>query len=393
MASDRLFNEFIVSRQLRDSTIKTYTRPLKLYFEVTGKNVTELIQEAEDEEDRGVKRRKRKIREYFIKYIQLLESRGFAPNTIRLYLSRIKTIYHEYDITTPRIKYQKKNTDNISLEDLITLDELKQVLSIAKQREKALILLHLTSGMGAAEVINLRVRDFENAIGEDLIGADYRRVAKKIIDDQLIGVWNVRRVKTGMPYVTFTTPEANYHITEYLKYRDHMNIPIRESDELLFVTRNRNKFRSDTYSKIFSMLNDYMGLGRLGNDRRRLTSHRLRKLFASTLYREGMDKLMVDWLMGHKIDSVTEAYFKANIEHLKGEYEKRMHALTFEKAIVRRVTSDEVKEIIHELEEREREIQELRESQERLREWVKKTEKLYDLIMSDPKILDRIKKK
>lgn len=104
-----------------------------------------------------------------------------------------------------------------------------------------------------------------------------------------------------------------------------------------------------------------------------------------------MDKLMIDWCLGHKVNPVTEAYFKANIEHLKREYRKRMHALTLEKSRVRRVMSDEVREIVRELEAKEREIKELRESQEKLREWVKKTEKLYDIIVSDPEFLKRMR--
>lgn len=86
-------------------------------------------------------------------------------------------------------------------------------------------------------------------------------------------------------------------------------------------------------------------MGFCENGSRRFTSHKLRKLFTSILYKEGMDKLMIDWCLGHKVNPVTEAYFKANIEHLKREYRKRMHALTLEKSRVRRVMSDEVREM------------------------------------------------
>jgi len=388
---DPLFKEFIVSRQIRESTIRTYLKAWGYYIPITGKkNITELITEAEQEEDRGVKRRKRKIRKYFINYIQTLEKKGLAPNTIRLYLSRIKAIYNEYDIDPPKITYSRNTQENISLEELITFNELKEVISIVKPREKALLLLHLTSGMGASEIMNLRVHDFETAIEEKVVDADYSQLEKKILEDNVVGVWRVRRIKTGMPYVTFTTPEANAHIIEYLRYREKLNIPIKDSEDYIFVTNTGRKFTSEYYSMLFSRINDYMGFGRLKSGGRRFTSHKLRKLFATLLYREGMDKLMIDWLMGHKVDNVTEAYFKANIDHLRREYEKRMHALMFRKTVVKHVSSAEVKEIVRELEEKEREIRELRESQERLREWVKKTERLYDLLMSDPSILRKL---
>lgn len=387
---DPLFKEFVITRQLKKSTIETYLQAWGQYIPITGKkNITEIISEAEQEEDQGVKRRKRKIRKYFIQYIQTLEKKGLAPGTIRLYLSRIKAIYNEYDIDPPKIRYARNTQENRSFEELITFDELKEVISIVKPREKALILLHMTSGMGASEVRNLRVHDFETAINDDVLNTDYTELEKKILEENIIGTWKIRRIKTGMPYVTFTTPEANIQLIKYLKYRKSLNIPIQNPEDYIFVTNTGRKLTSEYYAMIFSRINDYMGFGRLRSGGRRFTSHKLRKLFATLLYQKGMDKLMVDWLMGHKVDSVTDAYFKANIDHLRGEYEKRMHVLMFEKTVVRHVSSEEVREIVRELEEREREIRELRESQERLRKWVKKTEKLYDLLMSDPSFLKK----
>jgi integrase len=46
-------------------------------------------------------------------------------------------------------------------------------------------------------------------------------------------------------------------------------------------------------------------------------AHNLRKFFKSALLNNGADIFFTDYLMGHKIDEVHEAYFKADPKKLK----------------------------------------------------------------------------
>lgn len=94
---------------------------------------------------------------------------------------------------------------------------------------------------------------------------------------------------------------------------------------------------------IFQRLNDKAGFGRKENKVRLFTSHQLRKLFTKTLFAQGVDKLMVDWMLGHKINDVTEAYFKTKPERLRSEYIKHMNHLTLEQIKIRKVTSGKLR--------------------------------------------------
>lgn len=43
-----LYNEYILNRNLKPKTIRSYTRKLKIYCQVTGLTPTQLIEQAED---------------------------------------------------------------------------------------------------------------------------------------------------------------------------------------------------------------------------------------------------------------------------------------------------------------------------------------------------------
>lgn len=65
--------------------------------------------------------------------------------------------------------------------------------------------------MGAAEVRSLKYSDFVKSLKEyDFTGdMTFKQIRKIIQDEKCFGTWNIRRIKTGMPYITFSTPEAN----------------------------------------------------------------------------------------------------------------------------------------------------------------------------------------
>ena len=82
-----------------------------------------------------------------------------------------------------------------------------------------------------------------------------------------------------------------------------------------------NRISKSSFLGAFQRINDKSNFGMAKNRKRRfLTSHTLRKLFTTTLYNHGVDKLAVDWFLGHRINPVTEAYFKSNVKDLKTRY-------------------------------------------------------------------------
>jgi hypothetical protein len=100
-------------------------------------------------------------------------------------------------------------------------------------------------------------------------------------------------------------------------------------------------------------------------------SHALRKLFATTLYTKGLPQLSIDWFLGHKINSVTESYFKTDIKSLKEQYISCIEDLSIEDTEVRVLESSDAK-LLSELQvkdvKHEKDIQELKELVEMLQD-------------------------
>ena len=77
----------------------------------------------------------------------------------------------------------------------------------------------------------------------------------------------------------------------------------------------------------FEMINDTLGLGRVGRYRR-FQSHMLRKFHASALYNDGMSIDKVNDLQGKAKNKIYAAYFMTNPDDLKFEYIQHLPAVT-----------------------------------------------------------------
>lgn len=244
--NDPCVKDFLRSRRLRESTKKEYLGRLNQYCLFIGKTPTELIEEAEMEQDQGIKTRKRKIKGYILDYIDEFKNNNKADTTTKSHIETIFGFYKAYDIDTPSLRNLfSSNQNNASFDELPELKHIKQAIKACNIRDRAIILLHFSSGMGASEVRHLTCKDFVTAIDEyldlDSINKENMfNVAVNLKDKKdLIGTWKIRRYKTSMPYITFNSPESTQAIVDYIFYRYKMNKPIKNINDYLFTTKNK----------------------------------------------------------------------------------------------------------------------------------------------------------
>lgn len=343
ITEDQLLQEWLNSRRRSESTKYEYIKRMNRFCMVTGMTPTELIEQAEDEEETIPRMRKRKIKQYLLDFRQSMEDKDFSRTTVSDTMVTIRSFYRNHDIMLPSFANTTlpDNSNQIRMEDLPNLKHVEQILGHCNPRYKAIILLGLSSGMGGAELRSLKIKDFLKA---------HQVKSLDEIDESQIPTWNVTRVKVNMAYYTFSSPESNSAIMMYLKTRKNLD------DESWLFSDQVNPISINTLTGYMKRMNDKCSFGYVGKQRF-FHVHILRKIFASTCVNNGMEMTDSEWLIGHKIQKMAGIYTKPSIARLKNEYIKVLPKLSITPVKAVTMTSDEAKDLLKRLELAERKIE------------------------------------
>lgn len=314
-----ILQEIQASKNLRDTTLQTYKSALQQYTNYCGVSMTRLLEEADNEENQGIRWKHRTLRKRLIGYRAHLLNKYEYQSTSRIYLSRILTIYRYYEIELqplPNISMSNTNKGVITYNDLPTQDILRQAVNNADPQLRAIILFMSSSGTARMETTNLTIQDFIDATSEYHNQKNIHEVINELNHkENIVPIWRMHRQKTNREYVTFSSPESTKAILDYLTGTERQLPP----DTRLFGITPK-------YLTIkFKILNDRLGLGKVGNSRR-LRGHMLRKYHASQLT-QGEHALTIeeiDSLQGRGKQGVHRSYFMDNPEDLRMKYRRNL---------------------------------------------------------------------
>ena len=321
MNDQELIEEFAKARNIKARTLLGYKHVFKTYKEYTGKQLTELLKEAEKEEEQGIRWKHRTIKKRLIGYRNYLQDK-YCVSTVKLNFSRLLTFYrhHEieiHDLPSFNTKNARESTP-LNFKDLPDKDIIKHALKIATPIMRAIILFISSSGCARRETLNLTIGDFIEATKDYHNSNNIYEVIDLLKDENdVIPTFTLKRQKTGNHYITFCSPEATSEIINYLL---SINKPLKNGDGLF-------KINLYYFNREFSRLNDLLKLGKRGNYNR-FRSHMLRKFHASQLYNDGMSFEDVDSLQGRGKDSTHSSYFMDDPEKLREKYIEHLNAVT-----------------------------------------------------------------
>jgi len=215
-------------------------------------------------------------------------------NTIYNYISSIKAIYYDNDIIIPRnlpTTLSKDEILNQEIEKLPELDDVKKLVTVADHRNRAIILLQLSSGLSSSDIRVLKYRDFLQALQLPVtrkvnVESVIEELSNADDDEELIGWWHLKRYKTAVEFTTFNSPESTRAILDYLDWRMRENRPITDNDDWLFTTNRNEQLKLSTITLFYKRLNVKAGFKKRQNKRHLITSHQLREMFSSSLFRK-----------------------------------------------------------------------------------------------------------
>lgn len=88
----KIINEFIKVRNLNKRTVYGYNNAIKLYTNFNNMSLSELLKEAEHDEENGVRWKNRKIKQRLLNFRTYLQ-RHYLISTVKVHFQRILTIY------------------------------------------------------------------------------------------------------------------------------------------------------------------------------------------------------------------------------------------------------------------------------------------------------------
>lgn len=310
-----IMNGFIKVRNLNKRTVYGYNNVIKLYTNFNNMSLSELLKEAEKDEEKGIRWKNRKIKMRLLNFRVFLQN-NYLISTAKVHFQRILTIYRHFEIeihNLPQINLKNANKlKPIMFEDLPTKEIIKDAINITNPIMQAIILFISSSGCARQETLNITIQDFIDATREYHDSDDiYEIITILIKRDDIVPTFKLKRQKTNKFYYTFCSPEAVTYILNYLIISKRK---LKNEDKLF-------KTNLDYLNNYFNEINESLNLGKV-RKYNRFRSHMLRKFHASILYNHenGLSLEEIDALQGRGKNNTHASYFMENPKNLKEKY-------------------------------------------------------------------------
>jgi len=306
------------------STSVQYKRHLHRFCKFIGKTPKQILNDYEGMRDRDFRRK-------YAQYIRALISNdlteGYAPNTIKLHVTAVKSFFMYNDLPLGHISIAKAKTVFHNRD--MTKEEIQKILEVSRPRDKAFYCMMAQGGLRPETLCNLRMKHIEPEF------------TKEIIPCKIAVPEEITKGQFGA-YFTFIGEESIKYLRAYLSTR-----PKIDPGDYLFTAHSLDKqLNSKSMSGIFRRTIERLkekGMMTFEQKKegkpRTVRLYNLRKFFRKFGGQAGVE--YVNFWMGHKanykaphVPASDEHYFsREDVEfHRKLYVEKAMPFLRLETA-------------------------------------------------------------
>lgn len=346
------FNYFLTIKTRTKKTNDRYLSDLTDYCDFNKMGIDDLIDEANKEEEAGIRKNKRKLKTRLINFRGYLRSKGYAEKHVKTRFRNVKSFYKQNEIELPFIPKDTKQYDRqLRHDEVPSKEDIKRAIETTTNlRNRAIFLFMATSGSASAETRTFTVREWilgtKEFHGET---EDIQRALKKMNGEmEYIPVFPIVRQKKNLDYYTCITPEANQYIVNYLMTRENLTL-----DDYVF------DISENSLGDAYRYVNDKLGWGRVkGGKIRYFSSHQMRRFNFNVL---GIENKSFAYLIeGRKFGATSEAYFVRDPNKIRAKYREFVNDLTiFQKYEIKDINSKEYLEMQEQLKKKDDEIREL----------------------------------
>ncbi len=166
MENQYYIDEYASTRGLKETTREKTGRILNHYSIYQQMSLHDLLEEADMEEEAGIRWKRRVLKQRLINYMNYLKDHMLLSSA-KTYFNAIITFYHHHEIEIGTLpKFNPKNArlpEPITSEDMLTKEIIREALKVATPVMRCIILTEASSGMTRSDVLSLTVGDFLEA--------------------------------------------------------------------------------------------------------------------------------------------------------------------------------------------------------------------------------------
>jgi len=354
---ETLLDTFFSSNSYSENTCRLYTLILDNYRNYHKMNLEDLIEEAETEEEKGIKRRKRKINSRVLKWKKYLETDcEFSYNSIKSYVNTVINFYDFNDIAPPKIKTKK---GEIGLEQnkgrLMKREEIRKMADAGDARARAVIYTLALTGISQAELRRITIDQIMRG-ASDLVGRSIRNIEDLLdteneLKNEILSVY-ITRDKVHHTFFMFLPAEALRPIFAYIRERLYSeNENVRPTPgSVVFVKDNGDPITDHALRDVIVSAGESAGFKRVKEGAYAWwRGHALRKYFISTVKNKTGNSELAEWLAGHKPRDTDETYWYKDVEDIKEQYIVALEYLSIDEIRIKDFESKEYKEVMKSL--------------------------------------------
>ena len=329
---DEVFRELMIRNKVTNkNTVNQYIYALTKFTDFVGKPLAIILQEAKYDYANKVFPDDGTVYRYLTTFQMSLISEGLAGTTRSSILAKVKNFYKSFFIpVNPRIAREKEHRLKKSLEDIITVHDVKKLFNIAPINFKPVLLCLFSSGLRINDLLKMDCQDFVKSMrycsDETKINNLLEDLKPQIYNGNLVAVVHNITMKTNKSHYTYFNPQAVRWIVLSLLNRDVK----LSNNSPLFVSKTGKKLRYVAAERYLIGIRDELNYGFAYNSKvNKIHFHGFRDAFA-TIMAPHMDYFRLENLMGHEHVMGHGNYVVQDpVEDLK-LYQKLMYLLMFE---------------------------------------------------------------
>jgi len=310
-----------MSSIVKEGTRKSYKTAFRNYAKFTGLSASAMIDEAIEDSKRDEREKQDIVLQRLLGFYSYLKDLGKSEWYANTSVQSMRSFYGTFNIFVKlkkKSRLPKPHAENHRIR--VTPQLLRQFLDTTKSlRDRAIMEVLFQSGLDCSSLCGLTYGDVSK-------GLELDESPMRIPSDENRLIQRPKSSSSNTQFYTFIGRDAIESLKVYIRDIEAKGFKFSENTPLFFKEGTKSlefePMTTDIVQDLLRSLAVRMGYLKSKKDKGRnpISSHSFRESFSSILLNNGVPDSIVDFLLGHEIGSMSEAYKRTDFEKVKEMY-------------------------------------------------------------------------